>query len=620
MEFNLKKGDFSRLGVTKGKTWINFCFEGRRQSDCKIILYHRADGNKKAEIDVPEEFSKGNLRAIRIEGAEAVLCDYNFYIDGSICLDPYATQIAGREIWADTNRIQDQKMPRCRCEEKKFSWRGDCEVEIPRKDMVLYKLHIRGFSKAIPKETEDRGTFRGLTKKLSYLKSLGITSIELMPVYEFEELIVSKEKELPEYTRWVEKKKDKIKKPKQKDSYKINYWGYGEGCYFAPKASYAASDTPDIELKDCILQMHKKNIECILEMDFPDNVPAERIIDVLRYWVREYHVDGFHLQGNRIPMEIIASDPYLGRTKFFYRYVSGEMLEKEDETYPRLFVDTDEFLYPARKLLSGIDGNVWELANQIKKQNIKYGYINYISDNNGFTLADLFTYENKHNEANGEENSDGPEWNFSTNCGVEGDTTSRNVQKIRDRHMKNAIAVLFLAQGVPMLMSGDEDYNSQQGNNNAYCQDNEIGWKDWKKSKPARDFLQYVRKMITFRKEHEILRMEQPMQLADTLGCGYPDVSYHEENAWISQNHMNRRALGILYCGQYAKEKEDVYIGFNFSNFPKNLALPKQKGKRNWYLSMDTADKNGFLPVCEKLTDPWYTMDAQSVCIIIGKA
>ena len=330
MEFNLKKGDFSRLGVTKGKTWINFCFEGRRQSDCKIILYHRADGNKKAEIDVPVEFSKGNLRAVRIEGAEAVLCDYNFYIDGNICLDPYATQIAGREIWADTNRIQDQKMPRCRCEEKNFSWRGDCEVEIPRKDMVLYKLHIRGFSKAIPKETEDRGTFRGLTKKLSYLKSLGITSIELMPVYEFEELIVSKEKELPEYTRWVEKKKDKIKKPKQKDSYKINYWGYGEGCYFAPKASYAASDTPDIELKDCILQMHKKNIECILEMDFPDNVPAERIIDVLRYWVSEYHVDGFHLQGNRIPMEIIASDPYLGRTKFFYRCVSGKMKHIQD--------------------------------------------------------------------------------------------------------------------------------------------------------------------------------------------------------------------------------------------------------------------------------------------------
>lgn len=170
-----------------------------------------------------------------------------------------------------------------------------------------------------------------------------------------------------------------------------------------------------------------------------------------------------------------------------------------------------------------------------------------------------------------------------------------------------------------MLMAGDEDCNSQQGNNNAYCQDNEIGWKDWKKSKTAKEFLRFVKNMIAFRKGHEILRLERPMELMDTLGCGYPDLSYHEENAWISPQFSNRRALGMLYCGQYAKELEDVYIGFNFSDFPKNLALPKQKGKRKWYLFMDTAEKNAFLAEPEEMKENWYTMEAQSVCIIIGK-
>lgn len=205
------------------------------------------------------------------------------------------------------------------------------------------------------------------------------------------------------------------------------------------------------------------------------------------------------------------------------------------------------------------------------------------------------------------------------NCGVEGETTSRNVQKIRERRMKNAIAMLFLAQGVPLLMAGDEDLNSQQGNNNAYCQDNEIGWKDWKSGKQAKEFLKYVKKLIAFRKEHTVLRMEEPMHLTDALVCGYPDLSYHEENAWISPQFFNRRALGVLYCGKYAKEFEDVYIGFNFSDFQKKLALPKQTGKRHWYPYMDTACKTTFIADAKELKEDFYTLEAQSVCIIIGR-
>lgn len=618
MEFNLRKGDFSKLGVVKGRTGANFCIECRKESDCKILIYQRGQSEKLQELSVSKEFSKGNLRAVQIDGLSLAEYDYNFWIDGEIVLDPYAKRIIGREIWADSSRSVNDIL-RCRYEESNFSWRGDCEVEIPRKDMVLYKLHVRGFTKGLSEGTPDRGTFCGLAKKLSYLKSLGITSIELMPVYEFEELIFQEAEELPEYIKWKSKKKDKIKKPKAKLSHKINYWGYGEGLYFAPKAGYASSEMPDLELKKCILQMHKKGMECILEMDFPDTVPMERIFAVLRYWVREYHVDGFHLQGNRIPIQLLLEDSYLGRTKFFYKNLSQNIVPEKEEQYPRAFLDTDEFLYPCRKLAGGIDGNVWQIADQMKKQNTRLGYINYIADHNGFTLRDLFSYECKHNEANGENNADGMVWNYSINCGVEGETSSRNVYRLRDRRMKNAVAVLLLAQGVPMIMAGDEDYNTQQGNNNVYCQDNPVGWKDWSGSRQSKDFLKYMKRMIAFRKEHAILRMEQPMALADTLSCGCPDLSYHGEDAWITPGFSNWKSVGLLYCGKYAAEKEDIYIGFNFSDFPKKLAVPQQKESRHWYLCMDTALKSAFVSEPEELHEDWYTLEAQSVCIIIGK-
>lgn len=620
MEWNVKKGDFSQMGVVKGKSWVNFCFEGRKESDCSILLYERMNPGKVIEIAAPEEYSQGNLRALRIYGLDMAQYDYNLKIDGAVTLDPYARRIAGREVWADQTRLLPPESElRCRWEDSSFSWRGECWTEVPRTDMVLYKLHVRGFTQGLPEEAKDRGTFRGLIKKIPYLKSLGVTSVEFMPVYEFEELEKEEVKELPEYAKWQEKKQDKIKKPVKKPGFKTNYWGYGEGMYFAPKASYASGENPATELMECILQLHRKGMECILEMHFPDTVNPMRIPEILRYWVKEYHVDGFHLQGNRIPMEILLNDPYLGRTKLFYTGFLEDMISPAEKQYPRVFVDTDEFFYPCRKLLNGNNGNIWELADQMKKQNERIGYINYIADNNGFTLADLFAYEYKHNEANGENNCDGPEWSFSSNCGVEGETTIRNVQKIRERKMKNAVAMLFLAQGVPMLMAGDEDLNSQQGNNNAYCQDNATGWKDWKQTRAAKDFTRYVKKMIAFRKEHAVLRQEHPMELTDSLACGYPDLSYHEENAWITPQYLNRRAVGILYCGKYAKEAEDVYIGFNFSEFQKKLAMPKQKGKRKWYLYMDTGVKNAFLPQPAEVTEAWYVLDAHSVCIMIGK-
>lgn len=620
MEYSVKKGDFSPIGAVKGKGFYNFCIECRRESECAILLYPREKSGEKVQIPVSREFSRGNLRAVKVYGINMEAYDYTFEIDGAEILDPYARRIVGREAWADEKRVEFLgRGLKCRMENQGFSWRSDREVNIARRDMVLYKLHVRGFTKGLPEHVPDRGTFRGFTRRIPYLKSLGVTTVEFMPVYEFEELERLEMPELPGYLEWKEKKSDIIKKPGRKQEYKINFWGYGPGMYFAPKASYAATENPVAEFKDCVMKLHKNGMECILEMDFPNGTGHGLILKALRYWVEEYHVDGFHLQGDNIPIQLILEDPYLGRTKIFYRNIPKHFIPREEAEYPRCFVDSDEFLYPARKLLNGMNGNIWEFADQMKKQDDKLGYINYICDNNGFTLADLFTYDLKHNEANGENNRDGLDWNYSSNCGVEGDTTSRNVIKIRDRKMKNAIAMLFLSQGVPMLMAGDEDGNSQGGNNNAYCQDNSVGYKDWKQGKNSKEFLRFVKNMIMFRKEHAILRREKPMQLSDYRSYGFPDLSYHEEQPWISPWFINRRALGILYCGKYAEEEENIYVGFNFSDFRKKLSFPREKRRRKWHLHMDTSSRQAFLSTPVAVSETFYILEPQSICILIGK-
>lgn len=631
MEYNVKKGDFSPMGAVKGKGYVNFCMECRRQTDCKIILYPRRkndstdqscpkDTQSVVEIAVPEEFGKGNLRAVRIYGLEPEKYDYNFEIDGKVVLDPYAKWIAGREVWGEpVKEAKPGERLKCRVISQNFSWRGEPEIEVPRRDMVVYKLHMRGFTQGLGEDVPDRGTFRGFIRRIPYLKNLGITTVEFMPVYEFEECRYIQEKGLPDYLEWKEEEDDIIKKPKIETRSITNFWGYGPGMYFAPKASYGATNDPVAELKECVLQLHKKGMECILEMDFPDDVSRSMILKALHYWVEEYHVDGFHLQGNRIPIDLIMEDSYLGRTKFFYKSIPRHLISEQEAEFPRFFVDTDEFLYPARKLLNGMNGNIWEMADQMRKQDDKLGYVNYICDNNGFTLADLFSYDVKHNEENGECNRDGLDWNYSSNCGVEGETTNRNVLKLRDRRMRNAVAMLFLSQGVPMLMAGDEDYNSQRGNNNAYCQDNETGYKDWRQTRAAKDFKQFVKKMIEFRKNNPVLRKDSPMRLNDYLSHGFPDLSYHEEKPWMSFGRVNRKVLGIMYCGLYEEEGQDVYVGFNFSDYRRKITFPREKGERKWHLCMDTGVKPAFLPEPVEMEETFYVLEAQSICILVGK-
>ena len=431
-----------------------------------------------------------------------------------------------------------------------------------------------------------------------------------MPMYEFEEMPIPKEVQVPEYVKCQPETADKIQMAMMDSAPKnINFWGYGPGEYFAVKSSYASEpDKASIEFKKLVKALHENNMECVMEIFFPETTSHTLIMEVLHYWMKEYHVDGFHIIGGNLPITSIVQDPLLSRTKIFADNFNGQYDVRRK--YKNLYVYREEYQYAARQLLNNRKGDIKEFINQQKKQSEDYGFVNYIAYNNGMTLADLFMYSDKHNEANGEKNCDGTDYNLSNNYGIEGPTKKRFVNDTRRKKMRMALTMLMFAQGVPLIYAGDEFGNTQEGNNNAYCQDNEIGWVNWSQFAKYKEEREMIKKLVQFRKEYSLISKEVPFKFNDYRSKGAPDLSYHGENAWIAQLDPGRKSLGMLYCGAYAKEgsnNSDIYVGYNFYSEEVQLALPKVPGKE-WYYEDD------------KLENQQYTMiPAQSIRVLFGR-
>ena len=249
--------------------------------------------------------------------------------------------------------------------------------------------------------------------------------------------------------------------------------------------------------------------------------------------------------------------------------------------------------------------------------------MNFLTSNNGFTLADLFMYNDKHNRENGEDNRDGCDWNFSNNYGVEGPTRKRYINSLRRLKWRNSIIMLCMAQGVPLLCSGDEMGNSQMGNNNAYCQDNPVGWLNWKNEKTHHWQIQFVRRILSFRKEHPIVANEKPFRFSDYKSLGFPDLSIHGESAWKFGADTRRLCVGMMYCGDYSpdsRKTEDVYIAYNFLSERTALALPKLQMGKSWYLVVDSSDdRMPFLEEPERVEKQTVEVQPQSICILVGR-
>ncbi len=621
MDYKVIEGNYQNMGVTRGQDRATFTFHGEKEDACSLILIHNETGER-TEIAIPSEYCLGSLRSITVMGLKITDFHYCYSINGTEVLDDYAPVIVGREIWNDSARAGKEYRVYGAASGTGFSWKNDRNPEIPEEDMIMYKLHVRGFS--MDRHTRTGGTFRAVEEKLDYLKKLGVTTLELMPVYEFEEMpLPEKAPELPDYIKWDEQEEDLIARPEaeEKVDKQLNYWGYVRGDYFAVKASYAMKpENASAEFKHLVRTLHESGMECVMEFYFPQDTNHNLILDALRYWVREYHVDGFHLLGMNLPITAVVQDVILSRTKIFYMELPS--VQQPQKKYERLFIYKEEYQYPIRKMLNHISGNLSQLVDQQRKQGKDFGYVNFVASNNGFTLADVFMYNDKHNEANGENNADGDNWNFSSNYGVEGPSRRKKLSELRFRQWKNAMALLMLAQGVPLIWAGDECGNSQMGNNNAYCQDNPTGWINWKRGAAARAYEDYLEKLTAFRRNHSVLNPREPFTFADRKGSGFPDLSYHGSHAWISDADYGSMSVGMLYNGAYADTDgtEDIYVAYNFYSEETSLALPQINKKRKWYLVMNTALEEPWLAEPEKLKRQQYlAAPSQSVCILIGK-
>ena len=455
--------------------------------------------------------------------------------------------------------------------------------------MIFYKLHVRGFTKHATSGVKKKGTFAGLEDKIPYLKELGVNAVLLMPVYEFDECMeVSKNcgclsaKQLARYTARYGEEFAKVQQAydggkEQQAVDRVNYWGYtGKNFYFAPKASYAADKKhPEEELRSLVDALHSAGIAVFYEFFFSEGVKKSLITDCLRYWTYAYGADGFRLIGENGALPLLMEDPYLAGVKFLVTdYPDGRMHAESFENR-RVGVYNDGFRNVMRRFVKGDENTVGEFVGQFCEERKEFAQIRYIADQNGFSLYDLYAYDRKHNEANGEDNKDGEDYNYSWNCSVEGETPKKKVNALRARLRKNALSTVMLSQSVPMLFMGDEFGHTKQGNNNAYCQDNELSWINWRLNKEKKEQLSFVKDLIAFRKANGILAGGRSLRGSDWKNTGMPDVSYHGVQLWQPDYAPYSRTVSVLFGGAYGEPvQEDLYLLFNMHWEELQFALP----------------------------------------------
>lgn len=586
----IKRGNPRVMGVTKLQEGYNFAVSIPEQKPASLLLYKVGETEPIHEISLPQKERVGTISAVVLLDFDPEKYDYNYKIDECVTQDPHAVSMIGKEEFGVRTDLENPHKIRCRFVEDDFLWDSN-EIQSQRlSEMILYKLHVRGFTMQKNSGIRAKGTFQGVEQKIPYLKELGITAVELMPCYEFEEIIIPSG--MP--ASYVYKSGLPLR---------INYWGYTDSAfYFAPKASYCASDQTVREVKEMVKALHAQGIECIMEFYFPKEMNPLMSLEILRYWKTEYHMDGFHLVGEGVAKNLLMRDPLLSMTKLFFQNVEEDLVNtKKLPLFKNLAEYNEGFKQDMRRFLKGDEEMMSLFAFCSRRNPSTHGVINYMSMQDGFTMMDMVSYELKHNEDNGEGNADGTTYNYSWNCGVEGPSRKMNIRSLRIQQIRNSYLLLLLSQGTPLLYQGDECGNSQNGNNNAYCQDNQTGWLNWQDAKKNENLMLFVKHCIAFRKEHPVLHMDIEPQVMDYKSLGCPDLSYHSNRAWFAQFDNNIHHMGVMYNGDYAQKEdgeadESIYIAYNMHWTPHEFALPNLSAKHKWFVEIDTGlkEENGF--------------------------
>ncbi|MGP1587083.1 MAG: glycogen debranching protein GlgX [Treponemataceae bacterium] len=579
-------------------------------------------------------------------------------------LDPYAKSLTDCSIFAnlppdyvtpvDRNdilfgkKLSAKGYPKCVViDDDEFDWQNDSPLNYPLQHSILYEAHLKGFTCSPTSNVKHPGTYKGLIEKIPYLKELGITSVELLPIHEFDEY---------ENTNLNPKNAERLK----------NFWGYSTIAFFAPKTSYAYDKNPGKavnEFKEMVRELHKNGIEVILDVVFNHtaegnehgltinfrgldnsiyyilednrkqyyknfsgcgntfncNHPVVRnfIIDCLRYWVCEMHVDGFRFDlgsilgrdrnGNLIenpPMlETIAEDPVLRNTKIIAEaWDAGGAYQVGCFPGGRWAEWNDRFRDDIRRFWRGDDFMANAAATRLTGSSDLYlrdgrkpfHSINFITSHDGFTLNDLVSYNGKHNEENGENNRDGSDNNNSYNYGYEGPCSNPNIQTIRTKQIKNILITLLLSQGTPMILAGDEFRKTQGGNNNAYCQDSPTSWIDWTYIEKNAEIFRFAKNLIKFRLHHPAFRRPEFFQGQDKYYNSLPDICWFGEDGkpvdWSKANHFVAFRLDGRHAEIFAEvDDNDFYLMFNSSNQDKSVKIPKAIDGKKWYRVIDTS-------------------------------
>ena len=547
--------------TVEGQT-ANFSVAVPEGQTCELIIYKKGARASAFSQEMPYSDVAGNLHFLSVVLEQPEDYEYCYKIGGKMVPDPYGKAFSGREHWSVSKGKEKRKL-RTRIVTDTFDWGKSQFPHLKKEDVIAYSLHVRGFTKHSSSGVAHKGTFDGVTEKLPYLQKLGINQIHLMPVYEFDE-----------------------------NQRHVNYWGYGKAYFFAPKASYAAGD-PVNEMKSLVRQMHLAGIEVILEMPFTEGTTFSLILDCLRYWVMQYHVDGFIVNPYICNPDELAKDPVLAKSK---------ILKKEDG-----------FQNVMRRFLKGDEGMIRDVICQLKNQDTQL--YNYIASHNGFTLCDVVSYDGKHNEANGENNLDGPDYNYSWNCGAEGNSRKKAVNELRKNQIFNAFFLLLFAQGMPCILSGDEFMNTQKGNNNAYCQDNLISWLDWNQLSRREELYTFVCRLIALRKA---CMKQTAKKSEDTMGrSGIPQISYHGEDAWQMPAGRASRQLGVFYHEE--STEKDFYIAYNMHWLSHSFALPSLPKGMEWVCIAGTKegvlDEKEAVPVKDKKVQ----LEERTIKVFVGR-
>lgn len=577
-----------------------------QEEDCGVLIYRRGSGRLLKKFTFRPQDRLGSIRYGVITGFPADRISYLFYSGDKVFPDRWARAYELKGKYGTPRSPMDY---RAVIEDTPYDWGEDVCPRIPYEDAVCYGMHVRGFTMHSSSGVKARGTFAGIGEKLDYLQQLGITTIELQPVYEQIEFERSGEdgaapRRRGKYELQEQRGLQEQQRPRgrldvygQQRQPRLNYWGYQEGYYYAPKSGYAASENAAAELKDLVKALHARGMEMILQFYFPDNIPTDEVLNVLRYWSWAYHVDGFHLMGGTLQIHAIAADPALSDRKLWYYDFPTEQIYGYEKVpaYRNLAVYNEGYQQEMRRFLKGDEGMLYAVMQRMRCNPRQKGVINYLTDYAGFTMMDLVSYDRKHNEDNGENNRDGNNCNYSWNCGVEGPSRKKQIQALRMKQLRNAFALLMLSQGTPYFFMGDEFGRTQKGNNNPYCQDNAVTWVNWRDLEKQSGLYTYVQGLIRLRRQHSIFHLEQECRLMDYLRCGSPDMSYHGSEAWKPAWESYNRHIGILLNGAYGGDKEEGwwYIAVNMHWESHDFALPRLPKGQTWkrVLCTDPEDK-----------------------------